>query len=873
MGGSNRKPHGFVRLLWFGTVLIDLFIIGMVASVVETNRQRAATEASALTSNYAKILEENLAGFISKIDITLLSVGEEVARQMAGGGLDPATLEGFLTRQDRHIPEALGLRVVDAQGIIRYAVNDVKVRNASIADRPQFIRLRDDANAGLVFSKPIMGRAALKWMITLGRRIDNPDGSFGGDVHVAVTVDHFVNMFAKLDLGPKGNIGLWDKTSLVARYTRADPQAANTGATTPSPQLRRLLDSTEKVAVYHAASGIDGIPRIFAFRQVGDYPLYLVVGLADQDYLAEWRKDSLRMAGLAALFVLATLIFSALAHQGWKRREADHETLRRQEAEYTTRLERSNQETEAARQDSELILSSVGEGICGVDPAGKVVFVNPAARRMFGWAEDEGVGIDLHARTHHHRLDGSPYPPTDCAVSKTLRDGEVRRVDEDYYWRKDGSAFPVEYTVTALKRDGRINGAVNVFRDIAQRKRVETELLGAKEAAEIANQAKSQFLATMSHEIRTPMNGIFGMAQLLLMPELSEAERHEYARTILNSGHTLLTLLNDILDLSKVEAGKLKLAHAVVDPRQVVEETAALFAEAAHAKGVGLETDCRCAAGQRYWVDPIRLRQMLTNLVSNAVKFTASGSIRVNVAELEREGHQALLEFSVTDTGIGIAADKQSLLFLPFSQVDGSTTREYGGTGLGLSIVRSLAKLMAGEVGVVSREGKGSRFWFRIRADVLREGEESRHGDRTLDQPAREATEADEHVLVVEDNADNRSVIEALLGKLHFRAHSVENGQEAVDAITRGMQPALVLMDVQMPVLDGLKATRRIREWEREFDRPRLPIVALTAGVFEEDRQHCVAAGMDDFLAKPIDVHDLALTINKWVAERKRRVV
>ena len=369
---------------------------------------------------------------------------------MAGGGLfDPATLEGFLTRQDRHIPEALGLRVVDAQGIIHYAVNDVKVRNASIADRPQFIRLRDDANAGLVFSKPIMGRAALKWMITLGRRIDNPDGSFGGDVSVAVTVDHFVNMFAKLDLGPKGNIGLWDKTSLVARYTRADPQAANTGATTPSPQLRRLLDSTEKVTVYHAASGINGIPRIFAFRQVGDYPLYLVVGLADQDYLAEWRKDSLRMAGLAALFVLATLIFSALAHQGWKRREADHETLRRQEAEITgAGLERSNQETEAARQDSELILSSVGEGICGVDPAGKVVFVKPAAHQMSAGPRTKAwVSTSMPAPTTIAWM-AAPIPPPTAPSPKPFATARCGGWNEDYYWRKDGSAFPVGSTVT-----------------------------------------------------------------------------------------------------------------------------------------------------------------------------------------------------------------------------------------------------------------------------------------------------------------------------------------------------------------------------------------------------------------------------------------
>ena len=403
-----------------------------------------------------------------------------------------------------------------------------------------------------------------------------------------------------------------------------------------------------------------------------------------------------------------------------------------------------------------------------------------------------------------------------------------------------------------------------------QRKRSEEEALRAKEAAEAANLTKSQFLATMSHELRTPMNGILGMAQLLMMPRLTEDDRHEFARTILSSGQTLLGLLDDILDLSKVESGKIELVFTACNPRHILEETAALFAAQMHSKGLEIAVNWRGQEDQQYWTDATRLRQMLSNLISNAVKFTAHGFVHVEGVEVERRGNEALLEFAVTDSGIGIPPDKQPLLFKPFSQADSSTTREYGGTGLGLSIVRSLAQLMGGDVFVESEAGKGSRFWFRIRADIVREGEESRHiGHGAAFEPnATPSAGLAGLVLVVEDNLINRKVAEACVRKFGMQVESAENGQKAVDAITRGMRPDLVLMDVQMPVMDGFRATERIRQWEQENRQPRLPIIALTAGAFEEDRQHCISSGMDDFLTKPFNMNDLASILVKWTDKK-----
>ncbi len=398
------------------------------------------------------------------------------------------------------------------------------------------------------------------------------------------------------------------------------------------------------------------------------------------------------------------------------------------------------------------------------------------------------------------------------------------------------------------------------------------QLYAAQQAAEAANHAKSDFLATMSHEIRTPMNGILGMAQLLLMPESREEVRQEYARTILNSGETLLSLLNDILDLSKVEAGKIELQRQAFDPKQLIQEITLLFRDLIESKGLGLESAWEGTGTTRYQGDPLRLRQMLSNFISNAAKFTAQGSIRIEGREVERNGEEAILEFSVADNGIGIEKDKLDRLFKPFSQVDGSITRQYGGSGLGLSIVANLARLMGGEVGVESEASKGSRFWFRVRMTVLADGADTRQTERhdPNASPTHESVALDNgFILIVEDNPVNRMVIGGLLKKQGIRFEVAENGQEAVTLITNGSCPVLVLMDCQMPVMDGFSATETIRRWELENNKPRLPIIALTAGAFEEDREKCNAAGMDDFLAKPLRFQDLETILKKWIGATK----
>jgi len=495
-------------------------------------------------------------------------------------------------------------------------------------------------------------------------------------------------------------------------------------------------------------------------------------------------------------------------------------------------------------------IDSIDEAFALFDPQDKLFFCNEKYRKLYALSADlikPGASFEHIIREGVRR---GQYPDAlgheEQWVAERL--AAHRAADTTLVQRLDnGRALRI---IERKLADGSIVG----FRvDI-------TDLVRATEEAQAANLAKSRFLATMSHEIRTPMNGILGMAQLLLNPKLGDTERQEYAQTVLNSGRSLLTLLNDILDLSKIEAGRFQLDLTDVDPEQLLLETYSLFSGAAKNKGLQLECHWHGPPGQVYQSDSHRLRQMLSNLVGNAIKFTATGQVRIEATQIECHDATALLEFSVTDTGMGIAADKQNLLFKSFSQADSSTTREFGGSGLGLSIVSRLARLLGGDVGVQSAPGQGSRFWFRVRAATL---STVATAQTSLAEPA--PVQLSGRVLVAEDNPVNCMVIEGLLHQLGLDVVVVGDGQQAVDALVTGQHPDVVLMDLHMPVMDGYLATERIRQWESAQQLPRVPIIALTADAFEEVRLRCLAIGMDDFLTKPIAINDLKLALTQWL--------
>jgi len=663
----------------------------------------------------------------------------------------------------------------------------------------------------------------------------------------------------------------------------------------------------------------------------------------------------------------------------------------------------AEQSLKTSEEKIHLLLDSTAEAIYGLDMEGNCTLCNASCLKLLGYERSgDLLNKNMHWMIHSKYPDGSPYPVEECRISEAFRNEKGSHVDDEVFWRSDGTSFPAEYWSYPQYLGGKLVGAVVTFLDITERKQAEEKLLELNRKLKAASSAKSEFLANMSHEIRTPMNGIIGMTGLLLDTVLDDEQRR-YAETVRGSGESLLALLNDILDHSKIEAGKLDLEIMDFDLRAMVEDFA--FTQALRAHEKGLEFICYVAPDVPAFLrgDPGRLRQILINLAGNAIKFTPMGEVSVSVKVVSESENSAMLRFSIKDTGIGIPADKQRLLFQKFTQIDSSTSRKFGGTGLGLSISKQLTEMMGGEIGMISAEGKGAEFWFTasflkqaggslpsiplpdisgqrilvvddnatnrdilvsqltawgviareaidgasalsslrkardeglpftsaildmqmpgmdgavlartIKADeklkdvrlilmtsITERGDAKRmreigfaayltkpvrQGDLRgclsavvsgsllpqSDQPLitrhsiREMNRGAIRILLAEDNTVNQQVALGLLKKMGLRADAVANGEEVIRAL-ESIPYDLVLMDVQMPEMDGYEAASRIRSPQSSVANPKIPIIAMTANALQGDKEKCLAAGMNDYIPKPVTPETLMMALEKWL--------
>jgi signal transduction histidine kinase/HPt (histidine-containing phosphotransfer) domain-containing protein/AmiR/NasT family two-component response regulator len=800
------------RIALASVPIIALLWLGLGAFLAQTHHADLE-EAGQTSRNLTHAFEENIRRSVETIDTTIRAL--RVARAHDPEHFDLAAWErdSGLTRD-----LTLQLSIADRFGAIVATNLNPSATRVSIADRQHFQAPRDRPGDALFISRPVIGRVSGKWSVQFVRKLFTPGGEFDGVIVASLDPAFLSRFYGSLDIG-RGALLLIGEDGIV--------RAAAPGGIA---QLASDLSATPLMAGVAAAphgsarmiGPQDGIDRIYSWRRVEPFGLVVAVGLSTADALAEYRRDLTGcVAAGTGLTLIALSVGSILARN---RREAN----------------RSQAILRAA-------VDNISQGLLVVDAERQVPVINDRAAELLGLPPElakPGVTFDALLNWQH---DTGEFEGQAESVRALVRAGGIARGSTVYQrMRRNGAVL--EFRTRAL--DSGL--AVRTITDVTEQQQHARALAEARDAAEAAAQARSDFLAVMSHEIRTPLNGVIGVADLLSGTKL-DAGQEEYVRLIRESGSHLLNLINDILDFSRLEASRMQLEAVDFDPTVLMRDVAGLFLAQARAKG--LELCVQTEEPGPVTGDPGRMRQILLNLVSNAVKFTSQGRVTLSLRQEPAADGRVRLLFRVSDTGPGIAPEAIGRIFDEFIQVDGSISRRFGGSGLGLAICRRLAELMGGTIAAESQPGIGSVFRFDV---TLPRAAEARSTETAPEAAYDPAPAGALRALVVEDNATNRLVALRLLERLGHEADAVCNGVEAVAAF--GLkQYDIVLMDVMMPEMDGLTATRRIRAVERPGSRR--AIAGLTAGSRSDSLAECMAAGMDAVTTKPVTLNSLRAVI------------
>ena len=864
---SSRSP-----LFWAGAiaVLTVLALVAVAAVTAATTRERTLANETANLQQVSLSLAEHAHRMLFGADLLVSSVEDQMAAQ---GVHTPQAFRAFGGTRDMHrtLHDAViltadvdAISLVDAEGRLINSSRTFPVPNLVLSDRDYYTLLRDQPATALLISAPVKNRVTGQDSIFLARRVSAADGSFLGLITASITVSRLTRLFGAV-LHGQG-----DSLSLVRRDgTLLMREPAVEGLSVTPAELARFTQETlargEEGTLRSPATGPGGTPEIVALQAVRGYPLAVQATVPESVVLAQWRQ----LARLIALFTLggAALVLAlglTLLRQ-WRLQLQVLETTRLRQLNDELRAtvadrERAERALQRAYGENRAVTEAVNDNLFMVDRAGRLVWWNRHVEACTGLSAQELRGLSAT-----ELVDARDRAAMAQAVARVFSDGqgivEARLLTV---------AGPVDYQfngVRVLDDQGRPLGVASSGRDISERKRNEealrrlneeleervaqrtTQLLAAKDEAERANQAKSDFLSRMSHELRTPMNAVLGFAQLLEMDgahPLSDEQR-EYARHIRRAGDHLLTLINDVLDLAQVEAGRLSVRLEPVLLAGVIDDSLELLGDRANARGISIAVHPGDGSA-RVLADRLRLKQVILNLLSNAVKYNSEQG----AVTLAWSSDGGPLRLNITDTGAGLTADQLARLFMPFERLDAHMIAVEG-TGIGLALSKHLMRLMGGEIGVDSRPGAGSTFWITLPLAPAAESPSPVPGEPgAVPLPAPGASPGrPRQVLCIEDNAANMALVgEALARHAGLQLIAAADAGSGL-ALARAQRPDLILLDINLPGMDGWTVMNLLQTDESTRG---IPVVAITANAMPRDIERGRLAGFATYLTKPLDI-------------------